>query len=302
MNRYLFLCLLFIPLGLGVGSIDAALNNYVALHYRAVHMNFLHAFWGVGATLGPLVMAAFLASNGNWSGGYRAIGFIQLALAAIAICALPLWARVARPEQAGEEASPVPAEIAGNREAVQNRGVRMAMLVFLFYCAAEVSAGLWAATYFVRIKGISPERAAQLGSLFYFGILAGRVLSGLLSVWLTETRLIRIGLALASAGVLLLLLPGAYAAIGLLLFGIGCAPVFPNMIQLTPKRFGARLSQAAVGVEMAVSYVGCTAVPPVFGLIAGRLGFTVYPPVLLCCVALQIFLTERLNAMTPDVR
>lgn len=292
-DRFATLCLLSLPLGLGAGSIDAVLNQYVATHYNALQMNLLHAFWGVGATCGPLIMAAFLAKGGNWHGGYRTVGLIQLSIAAMAFLALPLWRRLGRAEA---EAGGGKAEIAGNREAFFAPGVKLGMLSFFFYCAAEMSAGLWAATYYVEARGVAPDKAASYGSLFFFGIMAGRVLAGLVSRFLGERRLIRYGLALAAAGILwMLLAPVPYTVGGLLLMGLGCGPVFPNLLQLTPERFGLRVSQAAMGLQMAAAYLGSTLMPPLFGLACQRVGFGLLPYFILACVGGLLLLTQRLN-------
>ncbi len=293
-DRFIVLCLLSVPLGLGGGSIDAVLNQYVATHYKAVQMNLLHAFWGVGASCGPLIMAAFLAKNGNWQGGYRTVGLIQLAIAAVAFATLPLWRKLSRAEAACTDQAPI--EIAGNREAFASSGVRLGMMAFFFYSAMETGTGLWAATYFVQAKGAAPDVAAGYGSLFFFGIMAGRILAGLMASRLGERRLIYYGAVLAAAGaVWMLLSPIPYVAAGLLLFGFGCGPIFPNQLQLTPERFGLRLSQAAIGLQMAAAYSGSTLMPPLFGFIGQTFGFYLLPIFILICLAVEVLLTKRLN-------
>ena len=284
-NSFVLLMLLAIPLGLGGGAIDAALNNYVALHYKASHMSFLHSFWGVGATISPLIMSHFLRQNGYWQGGYRTVAIIQMSLAVIMFVTLPLWGKVSH--DSSDELLGDTIEI-DNRTAIQKRGAIFAVLSFFFYCAAEASVGLWAATYFVTVRGIEPSVAASWGSLFFFGIMGGRMVSGLLAMRVKERTLINIGLIIAAVGALLLALPlpQTFSLAGILLFGLGCAPVFPNLIHITPQRFGAKYSQAIIGLQMAASYVGATAMPPVVGWIGQAIGFAGLPYYLLGCLAL----------------
>ncbi len=284
-QSFVVLLLLAVPLGLGAGSIDAALNNYVALHYKASHMSFLHAFWGVGATISPLIMSCFLKQNGNWHGGYRLVSILQLSLALIMFVSLPLWGKVnhAKPEELRGGSLAI-----GNREAIRKRGVVFAILAFFFYCAAETTVGLWAATYFVTVRGVEASVAASWGSLFFFGIMGGRMLSGLLAIRVKERVLINIGLAVSVIGVLLLALPlpQAVSLAGLLLFGLGCAPVFPNLIHITPQRFGADYSQAVIGLQMASAYIGSTLMPPIVGWVGQSFGFSGLPYYLLACLVL----------------
>ncbi|MEA4915468.1 MAG: MFS transporter [Christensenella sp.] len=284
-KSFVVLLLLAIPLGLGGGAIDAALNNYVALHYKASHMSFLHSFWGVGATISPLIMSQFLKQNGNWQGGYRFVSIIQMSLAAIMFLTLPLWGKVSH--ASADELHGGPIEI-DNRAAIKKRGAIFAVLSFFFYCAGEASVGLWAATYFVSVRGVDPSVAASWGSLFFFGIMGGRMISGLLAMRVKERTLINIGLLVAVLGALLLALPlpQLFSLAGLLLFGLGCAPVFPNLIHITPQRFGANYSQAIIGLQMASAYVGATLMPPVVGWVGQSIGFTGLPYYLLACIAL----------------
>jgi len=284
-KSFVVLMLLAIPLGLGGGAIDAALNNYVALHYKASHMSFLHSFWGVGATISPLIMSQFLKQNGYWQGGYRFVSIIQLSLALVMFLTLPLWGRASSARQ--DELREDPIEV-DNRTAIKKRGALMAVLSFFFYCAGESSVGLWAATYYVTVRGVDPSIAATWGSLFYFGIMGGRMISGLLAMRVKERTLINTGLIVAVFGALLMILPlpQFFSLAGLLLFGLGCAPVFPNLIHITPQRFGKNYSQAIIGLQMASAYVGATAMPPVVGWIGQAIGFEGLPYYLLGCLAL----------------
>jgi len=283
-QSFVVLLLLAIPLGLGGGAIDAALNNYVALHYKASHMSFLHSFWGVGATISPLIMSHFLKQSGYWQGGYRFVSIIQLSLALIMFLTLPLWGKV--PHAANDELLGGPIEI-DNRAAIKKRGAIFAVLAFFFYCAGEASVGLWAATYFVSVRGVDPSVAASWGSLFFFGIMGGRMISGLLAMRVKERTLINVGIILAMLGALLLALPlpQTFSLAGLLLFGLGCAPVFPNLIHITPQRFGKNYSQAIIGLQMASAYIGGTLMPPLVGWIGQDFGFSWLPFYLLACLA-----------------
>lgn len=282
-DRFIYLCLFAVPLGLGGGAIDAALNNYVALHYKASHMSFLHSFWGVGATAGPLIVAFYLAHGANWRGGYRTVSIIQFVLAVVMLASLSLWKRVphAEKEQTGNE--PV---VINNRDAITRRGAIAAVLSFFFYCAGETTTGLWAATYFVNVRGVEPSIAASWGSLFFFGIMGGRMVTGLLAIRIKEKTLVNIGIAIAAVGAatLALPLPRAFQLGGLLLYGIGCAPVFPNLIHITPRRFGASHSQAIIGLQMAAAYTGSTLMPPLVGWIGQKIGFVALPYYLLVCL------------------
>ncbi|NCB06334.1 MAG: MFS transporter, partial [Clostridia bacterium] len=260
-------------------------NNYVALHYKASHMSFLHSFWGVGATISPLIMSQFLKQNGNWQGGYRFVSIIQMSLAFIMFVTLPLWGKV--PHASADELLGGPIEI-DNRAAIKKRGAIFAVLSFFFYCAGEASVGLWAATYFVSVRGVEASVAASWGSLFFFGIMGGRMISGLLAMRVKERTLINAGLLIAVLGALLLALPlpQVFSLVGLLLFGLGCAPVFPNLIHITPQRFGANYSQAIIGLQMASAYLGATLMPPLVGWVGQVVGFSGLPYYLLACLAL----------------
>ncbi len=300
-NSFVVLLLLAVPLGLGGGAIDAALNNYVALHYKASHMSFLHSFWGVGATISPLIMSHFLKQNGNWQGGYRLVSILQLSLALVMFLTLPLWGRVSHASQ--DELLGGPIEI-DNRAAIRRRGAIYAVLSFFFYCAGEASVGLWAATYFVDVRGVDPSVAASWGSLFFFGIMGGRMLSGVFAVRVRERTLIHAGLLIAALGALLLALPlsQGFSLAGLLLFGLGCAPVFPNLIHITPRRFGAAYSQAVIGLQMAAAYLGATLMPPLVGLAGERIGFSWLPYYLFGCLVLlylSILVCDRKTGFEP---
>ena len=276
--------LLALPLGLGGGAIDAALNNYVALNYKASHMSFLHGFWGVGASISPLIVSYYLMQNGNWHGGFRTVSIIQFSLAFVMIATLPLWAKVPHAKQDELIGEPV---VVSNRAALKRRGAIYSVLSFFFYCAAEASVGLWAATYFVSVRGVAPSVAAGWGSMFFIGIMGGRMVTGILAMRVKERVLIFAGVVTAALGALLLALPlpQGFALAGLLLFGLGCAPIFPNLLHITPKRFGRGYSQAVIGLQMASAYIGSSVMPPLVGWIGQTIGFGGFPYYLLACLA-----------------
>ena len=284
-RHFALLLLLAFPLGLGGGSIDAALNNFVALHFRASHMNFLHACWGVGASLSPLVMFFWLSQNGAWRMGYRTVSIIQLCFAAVMFASFPLWKKV---EKAGAEPAGTSAETpdgrsnhapAGIRDALRLPGAVAAVASFFAYCAFETTAGLWGPTFLVTIKQLSPETAARWISSYYMGITAGRFLSGFLSRTFSPGRMIKTGAVVIFASCVILSLPfGSVYLAGFMLLGLGCAPIFPSLIHLTPVHFGASHSQAIVGLQMAGAYLGATTMPALFGKIAGVLSFNLYTP------------------------
>lgn len=287
------LCLWGIPYGLGAGSVDAALNNFVALHYRSRHMSWLHCFWGIGATAGPYVMGLCLTCGLAWNSGYLAIGLLQTALVVLLALSLPLWKQKTRPH-AGK--NPEHSGI-GIRSAGRLPGAKAILTAFFCYCALETTAGLWASSYLALYKGIHVETAAAWAALFYLGITAGRFACGFVTDRLGNKRMIRCGQGAALLGTVLLLLPFGEAVTlsGLILVGVGCAPVFPCLLHETPSNFGKENSQAIMGMQMAAAYVGSTFMPPVFGVIAGHLGLRFYPFYLMLFVVLMFLMVERMN-------
>ncbi len=290
-NSFFLLCLWAVPYGLGAGSVDAALNNYVALHYASRHMSWLHCMWGVGASLGPYLMGLALTGGAGWATGYRYVALIQIVLTLILLLSLPLWKRSA----VGGGASDTGRAIA-LREIVSIPGARAVMLTFFCYCALEQTAGLWAGSYLTLHRGIAPEAAAGFASLFFIGITAGRAVSGFLTLRLSDRQMVRLGQAVTALGVAALLLPlGSPCALaGLILVGLGCAPVYPSVIHSTPEHFGADKSQALIGVQMASAYVGTCLMPPLFGLVAENIDVALFPLYLLAMLILMTAAHETL--------
>ncbi len=271
-TRFWMLLLFAVPYGLGAGAIDAALNSFVALHYKARHMSWLHCFWGVGTIVGPLLMG-YALTGGGWSSGYRLVGYVQLAIALLLLCTLPVWKVAGRPQPSGEK--PV-----GLLAAVRERGVPFLLLAFFAYCAAEATAMNWASTYFAEVEGLGAERAASFGALFFVGITAGRFLFGFFTDKLGDARTIVLGsiFLLCGIAVLLLPIPSYLAAVAaFLVIGFGCAPIYPCFIHAAPQLFGKENAGAVIGAQMASAYFGSTFVPPLFGVIGAALGFSVLP-------------------------
>ena len=287
-DRFWMLIVFAVPYGLGAGAIDAALNNYVALHYASKHMSWLHCFWGVGTIVSPFVMS-YALTNSTWNQGYRIVGFIQLGIALLLLATLPVW-KVHQNTNGHQETKSL-----GLTGALKIKGVPFLLIGFFAYCAAEATAMSWASTYFVEVKGITTEQAARLASLFYIGITAGRFLSGFITDKLGDRKMIILGACVLSCGVLSLLLPiesPILAFAGFVIIGLGCAPIYPCIIHSTPNNFGAENSGAIIGIQMASAYVGSTFIPPLFGLLGNFIGFKILPIYLFAFIILMIVMTE----------
>jgi len=287
------LCLMAIPYGLGAGSVDASLNNYVALHYTSRHMSWLHCMWGIGAAGGPYIMAAALTGGFGWQSGYRWVGLIQVALAAVLFLSLPIWQK--RPDAAKAQASHEKPVAMPLRKVIALPGAKAVMLTFFCYCALESTAGLWASSYLVLSRDIAEETAARFASLFYLGITIGRGFCGFIANRFSDESLIRTGQGVIAVGVLAMLLPlgNPVTLAGLVIIGLGCAPIYPCVIHSTPAHFGKEHSQALIGVQMASAYVGTCLMPPLYGLLS-RLSPALLPWYLLAVVALMTGVHERL--------
>lgn len=294
-DRFWMLIVFAVPYGLGAGAIDAALNNYVALHYSSKHMSWLHCFWGVGTIISPYIMS-YALSGAEWQDGYRWVAFLQIGITALLVASLPAWKR--KSVSAGETGRRAPL---GLKNTLRLPGVRSLLIGFFAYCAAESTTMLWASSYLTKVYSLSEEQAAACASLFFIGITAGRFLSGLISAKAGDKNLIRAGAAVGTAGIVLLFLPlsSEYAALaGLVVIGLGFAPVYPSVIHSTPAHFGRDNSQAVIGVQMASAYVGSTFSPLLFGLLAGAVGIRALPFWLLAFVALMICMLERTERLT----
>ena len=294
-GQFWMLCLWAVPYGLGAGSVDAALNNYVALHYESRHMSWLHCMWGVGTTIGPVVMGAALSGGLSWNSGYRYIALFQIALSAVLFCSLPLWHK--RPDAAPDGTVPKALTLP---QVFALPGAKEVMLCFFCYCGLETTAGLWASSYLTLSKGVPADTAAAFAGLFYLGITVGRGFCGFVTLRFNDTQMIRLGQTVLAVGVAALLLPRpqALSLAGLVLVGLGCAPIYPSIIHSTPDHFGADRSQAVIGIQMASAYVGNLVMPPLFGLLANNVAPALFPVYLLALLILMIVMHEQLTRKT----
>lgn len=306
-DEFWMLCLWAIPFGLGAGAVDAALNNYVALHYAARHMNWLHACWGVGASISPFIMSSALSANMPWNSAYMIVGGIQAVLTFALLISLPLWGKnrvtvastggAADATDATDPTAPKSAHIP-LAKALRIPGVKFVLTAFFAYCAFESTAILWASTFFVSDRGIDPAVAAAFGALYVLGITVGRFLSGFIADRMGDKNLIRWGFIAAGVGALLIALPiggSAFAIAGLLLTGLGSAPIYPAIIHSTPVNFGRENSQAIIGIQMAAAYTGSTLAPPLFGFLSAGTGMWIFPLFLGVLIVLGLVMSERLN-------
>lgn len=295
-TRFWMLCLWAIPYGLGAGSVDASLNNYVALHYESRHMSWLHCMWGVGAATGPYIMGYALTHGKGWPMGYRYIAILQVLLTAVLFISLPLWKhRKTIVESTGEERKPIPL-----KEILKIRGAKDVLTCFFCYCAIEQTSGLWASSFLHLYKGVPKDQAASYAAMFFIGITVGRAISGFVTMKLKDHQMIRLGQGIILIGILVMLIPGnaKLALAALILIGLGCAPIYPCVIHSTPEHFGADKSQAIIGAQMAFAYIGTLAMPPLFGVIANNISVALLPIYLLCLLALMAAMHERLNRVT----
>ncbi len=310
---------LALPLGLGAGSVDAALNSYIAENYKAHHMNWLHCFWGVGATTGPIIMSYYIAEHASWRSGYTAVSMIQFALVLVLFFTLPLWKRIAasrepkNSENVGEhdgqeaglsrqESSAVQQGSVGQRSnAAENvlhiKGVKNSLIAFLFYCGVEATVGLWGASYLVGVKNITAENAAGWISLYYGGITLGRLITGFITLKVPNRLLIRYGQLVAAVGgiVFILPLPVPFSLVSLILIGLGLAPIYPGLLHETPSRFGKENSAKLMGYQMAVAYTGTTFLPPLFGVIAAHTSLDIFPYLVIAYLIFMMLSTEKVN-------
>lgn len=289
------LCLWAIPYGLGAGSVDAALNNFVALHYKSRHMSWLHCMWGVGASLGPYILGITMTGGLGWNMGYRYISFLQIGLTFILMVSLPLWNGRKGTDDMTEAENPASSPALSLKEIIRIAGAKEIMVTFFCYCALEQTTGLWSSSFLVLRNGISPEQAARFTGLFFIGITLGRAVSGFLTIFLNDANMVRLGEVIILAGACALLFPGSvlFAKAGLVLIGLGCAPIYPCIIHATPQRFGADKSQAIIGVQMASAYIGTCLMPPLFGLIAEHVSIALFPVYLFLLLMLMIVMHEK---------
>ncbi|MDK7084707.1 MFS transporter [Gardnerella leopoldii] len=296
--NYLVLIFLAIPYGLGAGGVDAALNNYVAVHYESWHMSWLHCMWGIGASAGPYVMGFALSHGQRWTAGYQYIAVMQIALTLVLLMSLPLWKNNKKNElNKIAESKTKSFEKVSYAGILRIPGAKNILIMFFCYCALEQTAGLWASSYMVLHGGVSRIVAAGWASLFYVGITVGRFVSGFLTMRFNDATMIRIGQCVMLVGILVLLLPlpnHIELVTGFIIIGLGCAPVYPCIIHSTPHYFGADKSQAIVGMQMASAYIGSMVIPAIFGIVAQNVSMMLLPAYLLILLAVMTFMHVRL--------
>lgn len=312
-NQFYQLCLLAIPLGLGAGSVDAALNNYVALHYKAKHMSWLHCFWGIGAMTGPVIMSYYLERGFIFQSGYRTVAIIQFILVVILVVTLPIWKKASLENKAKSDykhkAEVKPAlKVISIKELIKLPGAKQALVAFFCYCSIESTMGLWGSSFAVVAHGISAETAARWASLFYFGITFGRFLSGFLTLKLNNRQMTLLGEIIIGAGILMIILPFGQTLLlaGFVMVGVGCAPIYPSLLHETPVNFGAEYSQSIMGVQMACAYIGSTFMPPLFGSLASVVGYSFMPfyvgIILLLMFTMVEILKKRIDAKNNIIK
>lgn len=317
-HSFLMLCLFAIPYGLGAGSVDAALNHYVALHYSSRHMSWLHCMWGLGASVGPYIMGFVLQRGEPWNRGYLIVSIIQFTLAIILFCSLSLWKK--NPEELKENGSNAPVGMEGKAtsdgaEAPKQRalslkevfaipGAKESLASFYGYCALEQTVGLWAGSFMVLALGMEEKLAASYVALFYFGITFGRFLSGFFTMKWKDEQMVLGGSAIVFFGIFLLFTPWSKAMVlpALILIGLGCAPVYPSVIHSTPYNFGVEHSSALIGAQMASAYVGTLIMPPLFGVLGRSFSMKLFPYYSMFLLLLMIFAYRRMLQVTKKAK
>ncbi len=297
-KTFFVMCLWSVPYGLGAGAVDAALNNFVALHYSSRHMSWLHASWGVGVSISPYIMGYCLAENHGWYMGYKSVAIIQIVLTFIMFATLKIW-RAPKTEDV-EEVTPNPLTI---KQSLKIKGVPSVLIAFFAFCAFEGIAWLWASSYMVEHRGVDAETAARFAALFFLGQTAGRFANGFIADKFGDRKMIRIGGIIMLAGTVMILLPVSanwVALSGLVVIGLGAAPVYPCIIHSTPDNFGKENSQSLVGIQMASAYCGTTFMPPLFGLAAEHISMALFPLFLAAFAVLMLLSSERLNKIVKQ--
>ena len=292
--RFWMLLAWSVPYGLGAGAVDAVLNNYVALHYKAQHMSWLHCMWAAGASVSPYIMSFSLVRFNDFSYGYLFVSVIQAVLTAVIFASMPLWKRGRKNSteyETGKESAGTPSF----KEIFSIKGAVPCFFMFFCYCSLELTTSLWASSYLVEIWGTTPERAAAFASMFYIGIMVGRFVNGFLAMKLSDRFLIRMGFGIIGAGVVLLFIPlhSVFALFGFVVIGLGCAPIYPCIIHMTPDVFGKENSQAMIGVQMAFAYTGFLTMPSLFGIIAENISISLMPVYILALLILMAAMHEK---------
>ncbi len=299
-SQYWMLLLWAIPYGLGAGCVDSVLNNYAALHFKSQHMSWLHCMWGVGASISPYIMSFALIGLDNWHHGYLIVSVIQIVLSFFIFMTVPLWKNAPSSDSEAEKPDSKPLTV---RQILAIPGATVCFLAFFGYCALELTSSLWASSYLVQARGVSAEVASGCASLFYIGMTLGRAINGFLAMRFSDRFLIRLGLGVIFGGIMLVFVPvhTMFACAGFVIIGLGCAPVYPCIIHMTPDLFGKDKSQAIIGVQIAFAYTGFCIMPPLFGLIANHISISLLPPYLLALLLLIGVMHERLVKLKTKV-
>lgn len=279
-HHFYTLCLWAIPYGVGAGAIDAATSNFVALHYDSRQLNWLNSFWGVGTIISPYIMGASLNTAGGWHNGYLIVGSIQMGIAVTILISLPLWKR----KEAAHRLTTQATEKLSNWQMIKMPGMPQAMVAFFSYIAIEQTTALWASTFLRQTHHLPVDTVARAGALFYIGITVGRFVAGVISNRSGDYWLVNAGLGIIAVGIGMILIPTSsyrFVMAGLVVIGLGCAPIWPALLHATPNNFGAAHSQIAMGIQIAAAYVGTTTMPPLFGLLASWVGIGLFPGFLL---------------------
>lgn len=297
-NSFTVLCILAIPMGLGAGCVDSALNNFVALHYKAKHMSWLHCFWGVGASIGPLIMSYSLVRLQSWHAGYRLVSILQFLLVLVLFMSLPLWKKV---QPVVKETTP--GHTFSFKKLIILPKAKQALILFICYCGIEQTVNLWGSSYLVMIRGISEVTAARWISLYFIGITLGRFISGFLAIKFSHKIMVRLGEIFIAMGLIVLLLPlhNYCMLIGLFTIGLGLAPIFPSLIHETPITFGKEYSQAMIGLQMASAYIGAAIIPPFFGVLGAKLSYGLFPAFIGILLAIMIVMALQLHEKTNNI-
>ena len=293
-RQYWMLLLWAIPYGLGAGCVDSVLNNYAALHFKSNHMSWLHCSWGIGASISPYIMSFALVKLDNWNYGYLIVAVLQFVLSFFIFRSIPLWK-----DSVAEDEHKIESKTLSVRQILEIPGAVVCFATFFGYCAVELTASLWASSYLVQARGVSPEVASGCASLFYIGLTVGRAINGFLAMRFSDRTLIRLGLGIIFVGILLAFIEAhaMFAYAGFVVIGLGCAPVYPCIIHMTPDLFGKDKSQAIIGVQIAFAYLGFCTMPPLFGLIANHISIKLLPAYLLVLLALIVVMHEKLVRM-----
>ena len=293
-SQYWMLLLWAIPYGLGAGCVDSVLNNYAALHFKSNHMSWLHCSWGIGASISPYIMSFALVKLDNWNYGYLIVAVLQFVLSFFIFRSIPLWK-----DSVAEDEHKIESKTLSVRQILEIPGAVVCFATFFGYCAVELTASLWASSYLVQARGLSPEVASGCASLFYIGLTVGRAINGFLAMRFSDRTLIRLGLGIIFVGIMLAFIEAhaMFAYAGFVVIGLGCAPVYPCIIHMTPDLFGKDKSQAIIGVQIAFAYLGFCTMPPLFGLIANHISIKLLPAYLLVLLALIVVMHEKLVRM-----